>query len=113
MPYIAVTTNIEITKNVKIDFEKSLGSIIGIFPGKNERYLMTSFNDNVTMTFAGSESACAMISVALYGSATREAYDEFTENVTALLSEKCKIPSHRIYVKYTEHEVFGMNGSNF
>ena len=113
MPYICVTTSAELDKMTKMKLEKAIGSLISIIPGKSERWLMTAVNDSVTMTLGGSDSPCAMVAVSLYGSADRESYDKLTANITALVSEKCDISPSRIYVSYTEHEVFGWNGSNF
>lgn len=113
MPYICVTTSAELEPITKTRLEKELGSIISVIPGKSERWLMTAVNDSVSMTLGGSDSPCAMVSVAIYGSAKREDCDKLTANITALVAERCGISPSRIYVSYTEHEVFGWNGSNF
>ena len=54
-----------------------------------------------------------MIDVSIFGSQLKKNYDKMTAAVTELVAKECAIPAARIYVKYTEYDKWGWNGSNF
>ena len=62
---------------------------------------------------AGSDAPCCMIDVSIFGGQAKKNYDKMTTAVTELIAEECAIPAERIYVKYTEYDKWGWNGSNF
>lgn len=114
MPFIETKTTKEISPMAEAEIRKRLGSDIEIFKGKSERWLMLDFHGGRRMSFQGlSEPDCAMVSVALFGSAAKSEYDSFTRAVTNTVSEVLDIPADRIYVKYTEHSIWGFDGENF
>ena len=114
MPYIDVRSNItlvpEKTEQLKTDLARVLADS---FPGKTENWLMLAFRGGEDMYFAGSAEPCAMVDVSIFGSQLKKNYDRMTKAVCALLEETCGIPADRVYVKYTEYDKWGWNGSNF
>ena len=114
MPYIETKTNVTLTDKQKRELKEELGKAIEAIPGKSEQWLMLGFTDGMTMAFRGdAEAPCAMIEVALFGSADAAAYDALTEILCDKAARILGVPSARIYVKYTEHDRWGFNGFNF
>ena len=114
MPFISTVTTKTIDKETRELLKSELGKIIEDLPGKTERWLMLSFEDNIPMYFKGDDSSdTAYIEVKIFGSAPDSAYDKFTADICALYESKLGISSDRIYVKYEECERWGWNGSNF
>lgn len=113
MPFIETKTTKEITDDVKNRLTKQLGEAISIIKGKSERWLMLDFVGSSKMAFSGdSEKDCAIVSVALLGKAEKSEYDELTAKITEIISSELSVSPDRIYVKYTEHELWGFGGSN-
>ena len=114
MPYISTTTTVSVSAEKEAILKTKLGKAIEILPGKTEKWLMLSFEDNVRMYFAGDNSKpCAMVEVNLLGSAAPEYYEKMTAEVCDVFSDVLSIPKDRIYVKYEESLNWGWNGSNF
>ncbi|WMJ90402.1 phenylpyruvate tautomerase MIF-related protein [Anaerocolumna sp. MB42-C2] len=114
MPYINTKTNTVITKEKEIEIKKKLGKAIELIPGKNENWLMVSFEDQCSMYFKGkSEDRMAFVEVKLFGSADSGAYNKLTAAITTILKEELDINPDHIYVKYEEVSSWGWNGSNF
>jgi len=113
MPFINVKTNTSISKESEIKIKSQLGDAIKII-GKSESWLMINLEDEQKMYFKGDNSAkIAFVQVDLYGSASRSAYNSMTEVVTEILNKELQIQPDKIYVKYSEIENWGFNGSNF
>ena len=114
MPYIGTVTTKNITEEKREKLKSLLGEAIELIPGKSERYLMLSFNDNIKMYFAGSDSAdTAFIEVKIFGSAKKEDYDALTKRITEIYESELSIQPDRIYIKYEECYNWGWNGANF
>lgn len=113
MPYIHLTTNVQIPDNTEELLKNQFGHAIGIIPGKSESWLMLNFTDEARLWFAGSDAPAALAEVSVYGGAHPEDYDDLTSRVTEILEGALDISPDRIYVKYTETEHWGWNGRNF
>ncbi len=113
MPYIKITTSKTITKQNESALTEKLGQDICIIPGKSERWLMLCYEDNMRMALGGDDLAgTAIVEVSAYGKATREIYDRLTEAITDTVCEIVDIPRDRVYIKYSEHSIWGWNGIN-
>ena len=114
MPYISLKTTAKLSEE-KCDAVKSaFGKAVECLPGKSERWLMVSVEDGVRMWFRGdSSSDIAMVEVSVYGNVDPAASDKMTAEITDILSSNLSISPDRIYVKYSGHENWGWNGSNF
>lgn len=114
MPFIEAKVNIEISKEKEIIIKTKLGQAIELLPGKTEKWLMISMEDNCNMYFKGSnELQIAFIEVKLYGSQNKEAYNKLTKAITDIFYEELNINPSNLYVKYEEIDNWGWNGSNF
>ena len=54
-----------------------------------------------------------MISTDVYGHADPEQYADFTEKITDIVSSELHIPPDRIYVAYSQTEIWGWAGRLF
>ena len=114
MPSIKTTVSKEISESARDNLIKKFGEAIALFPGKSETWLMLSFNDNTPMCFGGNQADdCALLEVALFGSASDSAYDRMTAALTEIISEELGIAPGKTYVKYEEAGHWGWNGRNF
>ncbi|MCI9449788.1 MAG: hypothetical protein HFE30_06005 [Clostridiales bacterium] len=113
MPYIEIKTNIDINVDKRRELTAILGERITVFPGKTERWLMTSVTGGLDMTFAGSDEPCIMAQVSIFGSAKPETYEKMTAVLCEELSSALGVDGSRIYVKYEECSLWGWNGANF
>lgn len=113
MPFINVKTNTSINKECELKIKSKLGEAIKLI-GKSESWLMINFEDEQKMYFKGDNSAkIAFVQIDLYGSASRNSYNEMTKEVTYILGEVLSIMPDKVYVKYSEVENWGYNGNNF
>lgn len=113
MPFIELKTNVAVADSAKAELSRLLGREIALIPGKSERWLMTSIEDGLYMTFAGSDAPCVIASVCIFGGAAEEAYEKLTASLCEKLGDALGVPPDRIYVKYSEYSEWGWNGGNF
>ena len=114
MPFIETKTTVELTKEQETRLKEAYGSDIEIIPGKSEQWLMLNFVGGCHMAFRGDEkSPAAILEVSMLGAATRLTYDKLTAKLCSDVSEILGVPSDRIYIKYSEHSVWGYDGENF
>ena len=113
MPFIHTRVNRSISQEAEKKLAKDLGQAISCL-GKSENWLMLQFEDNCRLYFKGdSQKPLAFVNVKLYGHAGKDAYEQMTEKITAMLEDTLSIPADGIYVEYEETEHWGWNGSNF
>ena len=113
MPFISMKTNVSISPAKQGQLQTKLGKAIELLPGKTEKWLMLSFEDEKKMAFAGSNDPCAILCVTVYGKGTSDAYQNLTQAITAMVHDELLIPVDRIYVAYAESEYWGWAGNNF
>lgn len=114
MPYIEVKTNAEFSKEKEVFLKAKIADILASsFPGKTENWLMLNFFYNCNMYFSGSDDPCIIFEIALFNKQPTQYYDKMTPAICELIEKECGIPGNRIYVKYTEIERWGWQGSNF
>jgi hypothetical protein len=111
MPFIEVKTNVEIADKQAV--KSQLGNAITAIPGKSEAWLMVEISDNLDMYFKGSDAPCAMFEVAIFGSASNDAYDDLTKRICAVSQELLGVSPDRTYVKYSEISQWGYDNFNF
>ena len=114
MPFIETKTSVKLTEDTENKLKEAYGKDIEIIPGKSENWLMLNFSGDCHMAFRGDNTKpCAMIEVSMLGNASRQTYDKLTAKLCSDVSEILGIPSDRIYIKYSEHTVWGYDGINF
>ena len=113
MPFINVKTNAKIDKENECVIKSKLGEAMSII-GKSEAWFMLNLEDECNMYFKGENNdKFAMVQVNLFGGASSEAYNNFTQIVSDVLSKSLNISKNNIYVSYMETSNWGWNGNNF
>ena len=114
MPFIDTKTSVKVTDEKRELLKSKLGKAIELIPGKTEKWLMLSFEDEVKMYFAGDASSdMAYIEVSIFGSAEEKYYESLTKEITNIFGEVLSISPDKIYVKYETTTNWGWNGRNF
>ena len=113
MPFINVKTNVSVSDDQKTGIKSALGRAITAIPGKSEGWLMVGIEADYDLWFKGEDAPAAMVEVSIYGGASHNALTTLTSHITGILTDQLEISSDRIYVKYSETENWGWNGSNF
>lgn len=113
MPFISVKTNVSAAPDKMEAVKSQLGQAITAIPGKSESWLMVGIQPDYALWFKGDSSPAAIAEVSIFGSASGSAYSDLTGRITDILSGQLGISPDRIYVKYSEIEYWGWNGSNF
>ena len=113
MPYVETKTNVKITKDKELALKSALADAIAIIPGKTEKWLMLSFDDELPMYFAGTDAPCAMIEVKIFGKMSDSDAEKVTSAICDTVENTLAIPADRIYIKYEEVSKWGWNGANF
>ena len=113
MPFINVKTNVSASPDTQEIIKSELGQAIKAIPGKSESWLMVCIEPELSLWFKGESAPAAMIDVSIYGGASPSDYSKLTGLISEILNKNLDIPVNRIYVKYSETENWGWNGSNF
>lgn len=114
MPFIETKTNKTITPAEEKALKEQLGKAVEAIPGKSESRLMLNIEDNCKLYFRGDgETPAAFVEVKIFGTASREAYENMTAAVCNVLDNVLGIAPDRVYVKYEGCMDWGWNGSNF
>ena len=113
MPYINVKTNVPAVTDCGAALKAALGEAITAIPGKSEAWLMVNIDAPSEMYFKGDPAPCAMFEVSIFGKASDSAYDDLTCRLCDTAERILRIPSDRVYVKYSEIEHWGYNNFNF
>lgn len=114
MPYIEAKFSCKLSEEKIKNLKSGFGKAIECIPGKTENWLMVNIEDSKNIYFKGNQNAdTAFISVAIFGSASKDAYSNLTSEICILVSKIADISPDRIYVTYREVSEWGWNGSNF
>lgn len=111
MPFIISRVNVSISDEQELQLKKLLGKAIELIPGKNENYLMVSFEQNCKIYLRGENQPCAFIEVSIFGNENHVGYDKFTAAVTKIFNDVLKIPAQNIYLKFEDIIAWGVNGT--
>ena len=114
MPCIQTTTSVTVSDAQRAALVKRFGKSIEVFPGKTERWLMTTLQDGVSVSMAGDCGApAAFVEVSLLGKSDRAHFERMTAEICGVLRDVLAIDPANVYVKYTEVAHWGWNGGNF
>lgn len=114
MPYINLQTTCKVTQEKAEAVKSAFGKAISVIPGKSENWLMINIEGERSMWFRGDASEdIAFVSVSVYGSLSDSASDKMTAEICSILSDTLGLSPDHIYVRYSEHDKWGFNGSNF
>lgn len=114
MPYIEAKVSCKLSDEKVEALKTGFGKAIECIPGKTEDWLMVNIEDGKKLYFKGNNDGdTAIISVAILGKSTDDAYLKLTKELCALVSSTTGIFPDRIYVTYREADTWGWNNINF
>ncbi len=115
MPLIKVQSSVPSPSATQIEaLLKELSSRLARHLGKPESYVMTLFEGNVPMTFAGTTDPACYIeikSIGAMGSKTKAMSQDFCHQISTALG----VPQNRIYIEFEDvaGAMWGWDGSTF
>ena len=116
MPLIKVQTTVEAPEPTRVEgLLKILSSKLATHLGKPESYVMTAFEPNVAMTFAGTVEPVCYIEVKSIGNMSPAQTKAMSQDFCQTINEKLGVPANRIYIEFTDTKarMWGENGSTF
>lgn len=113
MPFINTKTTTTLSNAKKDALTVEIASITRECLGKGENWVMTGYEDNVSLSFQGRNSDIAYVEVKCFGTPSTAGTSQMTARLTALLVRELTIPADRIYIAYFPTDAWGWNGNNF
>ena len=101
MPFIDVKVSCPLERAQELSLKAELGKAIALIPGKSEGSLMVQFTDSCRLWFGGAQDGpIAMVNVMLYGSASDESCEKFSQAVIPLFQRE--LGASHVYLKFEE-----------
>ena len=116
MPLIKVQTSVP--NPGKSDIEtmlKSLSEKLAKHTGKPESYVMTAFESEVPMTFAGNTDPVCYLEIKSVGTMKSEQTQSMSQDFCQAINEALGVPKNRIYIEFADARgaMWGWNGTTF
>ena len=116
MPLIKVQTSVSDTSNTTVNsLLKSLSADLAKHLGKSEAYIMTAFEPNTPMTFAGTDEPTCYVEIKSVGTMGGTKTSAMSAAFCEQLSDALGVPKNRIYIEFADAEgaMWGWNGRTF
>ena len=114
MPYLLINTNRKLERAEESTLLANCSQAVAGMLGKPERYVMTSIESGITMTFGGDDAPCAYVELKSLG-LPEERSAEFSQALCELLGGALDIAVERIYIEFSNpaRHLWGWNGATF
>lgn len=113
MPFIVTRVNVPIPEEKREVLTNGYKAICLTVLGKEEKWVMTTYEASAVMSFRGTDAPCAFIKVEVLGALDAAAAEKVTNQMTQLTSETLGIPSDRIFMNFSSFSLWGFNGHVF
>lgn len=116
MPLIKVQTSIAAPAKLEVEaLLKRLSASLAKHTGKPESYVMTAFEPEVRMTFAGTLEPACYLEVKSVGSMTPAQTQAMSQEFCRQIQQAIGVPQNRIYIEFADAKgaMWGWNGSTF
>lgn len=116
MPLIKVQTSVKNPTSETVEtLLTHLSSKLAKHLGKPESYVMTSFEPEIQMTFAGTFEPVCYIEIKSIGQMTPEITKAMSQDFCQTVEEHLEVPKNRIYIEFADAQrsMWGWNGSTF
>ncbi len=116
MPLIKVQTSATAPEKSQVEaLLKSLSSKLSKHLGKPESYVMTAFEPNVAMTFAGTTDPVCYIEIKSIGSMNPNQTKAMSQDFCQEINQSLGVAPNRIYIEFADAKgaMWGWNGSTF
>jgi phenylpyruvate tautomerase len=115
MPLIKVQTSAAPGRTQVESLLKELSSSLATHLGKPEAYVMTAFEPNVAMTFAGTTEPVCYVEIKSVGSMTGAQTKTMSQDFCQKINQALGVPTNRTYIEFADAKgaMWGWNGSTF
>ncbi len=116
MPLIQVKSSVSQPEKAKVEsLLTSLSANLAKHIGKPESYVMTAFESDVPMTFAGTFDPVCYVEIKSVGNMSSSQTKSMSEDFCQYISEKLDVPTNRIYIEFADAQgyLWGWNKSTF
>lgn len=116
MPLIKVQTSVAAPEKAKVEsLLKILSSGLAKHLGKPESYVMTAFEPDVSMTFAGNTDPVCYIEIKSIGNMTSAQTKSMSQDFCQQINQTLGVPANRIYIEFADAKgaMWGWNNSTF
>ena len=116
MPLISVKTSVRPEPQQVDSLLRELSSRVADHLGKPESYVMTAFEGEVPMTFAGSaEPGVCYLELKSVGQISPATSRAISEDLCALIETRLGVPAARTYIEFApaQGHLWGWNGRTF
>jgi phenylpyruvate tautomerase PptA (4-oxalocrotonate tautomerase family) len=116
MPLIKVQTSVAAPEPTAVEgLLKILSAKLARHLGKPESYVMTVFEPEVAMTFAGTVEPVCYVEIKSIGNMSPAQTQAMSQDFCQTVNEKLGVPINRIYIEFADAKgaMWGWNGSTF
>ncbi|MBI9105929.1 MAG: hypothetical protein JEZ04_04240 [Spirochaetales bacterium] len=103
MPHINAFIPMKLTKKDEQRLVSRLGELITIIPGKTEKGLMVSVNNDSPLYLGGvSQEKAAYLEIKIFKDCARDIKKELAAQTIKMLEDEFSIPKEHVYVNFFE-----------
>jgi len=116
MPLIKVQTSAAAPAQSELDsLLKQLSASLSQHLGKPESYVMTAFEPETAMTFAGTTDPTCYVEIKSVGTMNPTQTQTMSQDFCQKLEQALGVPKNRIYIEFADAKgsMWGWNGSTF
>ncbi|NES87274.1 MAG: hypothetical protein F6K10_41455 [Moorea sp. SIO2B7] len=116
MPLIKVQSSVSVPEKTAIEaLLKSLSAKLAQHLGKPESYVMTTFEPDVAMTFAGKFDPVCYVEVKNIGGMSPAQTKAMSQDFCELIKDKLGVSPNRTYIEFAgaERSMWGWNSGTF
>ena len=116
MPLIKVQTSVTTPEKANVEaMLKGLSGKLAQHTGKPESYVMTAFEAQTPMTFAGTTDPVCYIEIKSVGTMKPEQTKAMSQDFCQEINQALEVPLNRIYIEFADAKGFmwGWNGRTF
>ncbi|MBV9386402.1 MAG: hypothetical protein JOZ78_08240 [Chroococcidiopsidaceae cyanobacterium CP_BM_ER_R8_30] len=116
MPLIKVQTSTSAPQKSETEtLLKNLSAKLSKHLGKPESYVMTAFESEIPMTFAGTSDPVCYIEIKSVGTMKPEQTQAMSQDFCQQINQSLGVPKNRIYIEFADAKgaMWGWNGSTF
>lgn len=116
MPLIKVQTSVSAPEKSDVEaMLKQLSASLAKHLGKPESYVMTAFEPDVAMTFAGTTDPVCYIEIKSVGTMNPTQTKAMSQDFCQKVNQALGVPTNRTYIEFADAKgaMWGWNGSTF
>lgn len=116
MPLIKVQTSVATPEKSTVEsLLKDLSASLSKHLGKPESYVMTAFEPNIAMTFAGTIDPVCYIEIKSIGTMSPNQTKAMSQDFCQKVNQVLGVPTNRTYIEFADAKgaMWGWNGSTF